>query len=698
MQKRTYVSTSLSALFLGAALMFSPAVAQTVPPNFTLPGVIQALKTTPGYASRPYSETFNLGATGMRGWISDLTDRNDAKVLGLSTHLSRMILVTTVGPETPAQNILQIDDVILGVSWGVNYLEDVAVPVFSGDARKEFGRALTKAEEGLNGGYLNIKRWRNGVTTNVQLKLPTLGSYSNDIKIECEKSKLILKNARAKLVVDLQKNPNLLFVNENPFVAAVNGLALLSAVPPGDPAYIEVQQKLKEYAESLSPANLTLQGCNTWNWSYINIFLCEYYLHIRDANLDNTKVLAGLNKYTVALAKAQSRYGTFGTKESELKSDGNLHGTVAPYGALNCAGLAANISIVLGKKALSRGGQTTIDAEIDPAIERSNKFFAYYVNKGMIPYGEHIPDLVAHAPNGKDQMCAVLFSLQENHQSETEYFSRASVAAYGGREEGHCGTGFNYLWEGMGAHAGGPLALAEYLNKIRWNLDLQRRSDGSFVYDGQATAANAGSSTADGSYLGLSAYYGLNPTSYYILTYSSPLKRLYITGKSASHILSPSMVENAIAAGSFQLDCESLNYSNADLIAKLSEYDPVTRQSAAKQLLARNSSMPLSVDQKSGLIASITNGTTLANNVNARVGACTVLGLLKEKNALSALTQRMNDSDHWVRAKAAEALIGLKPDDSASELDNILGAIVRNATDAEEILWDDPLKKSISHL
>lgn len=49
--------------------------------------------------------------------------------------------------------------------------------------------------------------------------------------------------------------------------------------------------------------------------------------------------------------------------------------------------------------------------EIDPAIDRGAKFFGYYVDKGSIPYGEHMP-WASHDNNGKNAMTAVLYAVQ----------------------------------------------------------------------------------------------------------------------------------------------------------------------------------------------------------------------------------------------------------------------------------------------
>jgi hypothetical protein len=69
---------------------------------------------------------WNLGATGLRGWI--YTNQ-------MSTADARQIYVTNVDKDSPADGILAVGDVILGVGG----------KAFSYDPRTEFGKALTVA-------------------------------------------------------------------------------------------------------------------------------------------------------------------------------------------------------------------------------------------------------------------------------------------------------------------------------------------------------------------------------------------------------------------------------------------------------------------------------------------------------------------------------------------------------------------------
>ncbi|MCX6873811.1 MAG: DUF6288 domain-containing protein [Verrucomicrobia bacterium] len=662
------IRTALGALWLILLLAFHSLV-QAAPPDLTAAGVIATIDRT---------YTYNLGPTGLRGWIHvssgwGTTYGPD----GLMTAESRQILVTVVGGSTPAAGVLAVDDVILGVGWGAG---SDPVPLFTSDARKSFGAAIGAAETTANGGILRLKRWRGGATTDVAITLPAMGSYSDTAPYTCPKSALILANARNRLVSQLLADPNFL---TNDWAGAINGLALLAGVAPGDPNFATVQSRLQTFARSVATTGPQRWGLDIWGWGYIGVFLAEYYLSTGDTN-----VVSGINNFTVALAQGQSMYGTFGHGPSVVRPDGSMRRSVTGYGPVNQVGIPANLAIVMGKKALLAAGQV-IDAEIDPAIQRGSDFFAWYVNKGSIPYGEHIPGAENHAPNGKDALCAVLFGLQDNRLAETEYFTRMTTASFNDREYGHTGQGFSYLWGAMGANMGGTLAVAEYLKKVRWHLDLERRTDGSFVYDGQEQYG-AGT-TADGTYLGASGYYDMNPTASYILTYALPLQRLHITGKNANpaNTLDATKVANAIAAATFKQDRTAL--TTTQLIAALSEFDPVVRYYAAIELATRS----LTATEINTLLAMLT-GT----NVNGRMGAGQTLGLLKNATALPLLTQRLDkniEPDSWVRATAATALRSYGSA-ASTQRDPMLTAFTANATDPDVIVWNDPLQASNSYL
>ena len=543
-----------TALWL-AVLLLVPAWVSAAPPDLTAAGVIATIDR---------SATYNLGPTGLRGWIYIDPSGGNIGPDGLMTDQSRQILVTVAS--VPGSAVLAVDDVILGAMAG----SSGTVPLFTSDSRKALGAAIGDAEK--NGaGTLRVKRWRAGTTTDVNVSMTVMGNYTDTAPYSCPKSALVLANARDQLVSQLVADSN--FVSYG-WSGSINGLALLASVQPGyvhptlpTATYAYVQSRLQTAARALATTGPQIYGLDIWDWGYNSLFLSEYYLSTGDST-----VLSGINQYCLTLAGAQSMYGTYGHNPSLPRPDGSGRLSVIGYGPVNQTGIPANMGMMMGKKALLAGGQT-VDPLITTAIQHGSDFFAWYVNKGSIPYGEHIPGASNHAPNGKDAECAVLFGLQDNRLAETEYFTRMTTAGFTGREYGHTGQGFSYMWGAMGANMGGAAAVAAYLKPIRWHLDLERRTDGSFVYDG-AEQYGAGS-TADGTYLGASSYEGLNPTACYILTYGLPLQQIYITGKNANpaNTLNSSKVANAIAAATIRLDCPG--FTDAQLIADLSEFDPV---------------------------------------------------------------------------------------------------------------------------
>lgn len=249
--------------------------------------------------------TYNLGPTGLRGWIYTRPANFADSQQGKTTTASRQILVTHVGAKTPADGVLQVDDVILGVGG----------KRFSDDARKAMGAAITEAEKVASKGVFKLTRWRAGTLEEVQLKLRVLGTYSTTAPYDCPKSALIFADA-CKV---LEKEPL-----KDDLWGAVNGLALLAT---GNAEYLP---RLKESARKMAAKTEGLElrpGMVVWDWGYKNLFLCEYYQTTQDP-----EVLAGIIAYTTLLAKGQSMYGTFGHGVSMRTEAGDLHGSIAPTG------------------------------------------------------------------------------------------------------------------------------------------------------------------------------------------------------------------------------------------------------------------------------------------------------------------------------------------------------------------------------
>jgi hypothetical protein len=255
-----------------------------------------------------------------------------------------------------------------------------------------------------------------------------------------------------------------------------------------------------------------------------------------------------------------------------------------------------------------------------------------------------------------------------------------AVAGYRSRECGHTGQGFSYLWGAIGANAGGPDAAAAFIKEASWHLDLVRRCDGSFTYDGGEQYGPG--RTDDNTYYGKSSYSGLSPTATYVLTYSLPLKKLCITGKDANQAnwLSKKEVADAIASGRFDTDRKKM--TEKELVAAFSDWSPIVRGWAAEELAKR----PEAKAMVPALIA-----MAEGKDVHVSQGACEALGYIRSAEALPVLVRQLSHEDRWVRYKAAQALRNMSGE-ARPAISNILKTVAQTAEPLQPINWADPIQ------
>jgi len=267
---------------------------------------------------------WNLGATGLRGWI--FCDQ-------LVTSDARQIAVTQVEKGSPAEGVLAIGDVILGVGG----------KPFSHDPRTELGKALTLAESEAGQGQLTLTRWRAGSSEEVALKLPVLGTYSATAPFDCLKSKRILEEGCRALARRMDDPSYARSLDAIP--RSLNALALLAS---GDTHHLPLIRREVAWASQYESNDMA-----TWYFGYVMLLLSEYQLATGDASF-----MPGLKRLALEAARGQSAVGSWGHKFA--RPDGRLYG----YGMMNSPGVPLTISLVLARKA---GVQ---DPAVDLAIER----------------------------------------------------------------------------------------------------------------------------------------------------------------------------------------------------------------------------------------------------------------------------------------------------------------------------------------
>jgi hypothetical protein len=542
------------------------------------------------------SHDWNLGATGCRGWM--FIDK-------MVTTDARQIYITTVDKNSPADGVLAVGDVILGVG-------DEA---FSYDPRTEMGKALSNAEREENRGALSLIRWRDGKTETVNLKLTTLGTYSETAPYTCQKSKRILEQG-CKVLAAKMEDPG---YKQNPIVRCLNGLALLAS---GDAEYLPLVKK-----EALWAADFSADGFQTWYYGYAITFLSEYLM----ATGDDT-VTAGLKRLALEAANGQSVVGSWGHRFAQ--ADGRLMG----YGMMNAPGVPLTISLVMARAAGVK------DPVLDRAIERSTRLLRFYVGKGAIPYGDHSPWIQTHEDNGKCGMAAVLFNLLGETES-AEYFSRMSVASHGAeRDGGHTGNFFNILWSLPSVAQSGPNATGAWMKEFgSWYFDLARRWDGTFVHLGPPEMKG-------------DSYKNWDASGAYLLAYATPLKQIYLTGKRKSAVpqLDMPSVENLIKDGrgwsNKDRDSAYDTLSGTQLLERLKSWSPIVRERAAIAL-GRSKE-----DVTTELIRLLDD-----RDLYTRYGACQAIKMLRGRaeGAVKKLIATLDADDLWLRILAAEALASI---------------------------------------
>jgi len=540
---------------------------------------------------------WTLGATGARGWIH--CDK-------MVTADARQIAITKVEKGSPADGILAVGDVILGVGG----------KPFSYDPRTELGKALTAAESEAGGGNLSLIRWRADKTEAVVVKLPILGTYSATAPYDCPKSKRILEQGCKALAKRVAASG----YQQDPITRSLNALALLAG---GNPEYLPLVKKEAQWA-----AGYSADSMQTWYYGYVIMLLSEYVMESGDQS-----VMPGLRRLALEAANGQSMVGSWG--HGFARPDGRLGG----YGMMNAPGLPLTTSLVLAREAGVK------DPVLALAIERSLKLLRFYIGKGSVPYGDHAPWIETHEDNGKNGIAAIMFNLLGEAKG-AEYFSRMSVASHGPeRDCGHTGNFFNILWSLPGVAQSGPNATGAWMQEFgAWYFDLARRWDGTFPHQGPPE-------TQDDSYGN-----DWDCTGAYLLAYAMPLKKLCLTGKRKS------TVPQLDVATAQSLLNDGRGWSNKDrnsaydklsaeqLVARLSSWSPVVRERAAMALGRRQDNV---IAQLIGLL----DGPDLYT----RYGACQAIKMQRQRGgvAVPALLKTFRSDDLWLRILAAEALAGI---------------------------------------
>ncbi|HXG48851.1 MAG TPA: DUF6288 domain-containing protein [Methylomirabilota bacterium] len=573
----------LASAALGASGGKTPTI-----PDFTKGDVIPA----------DAKHDWNLGPTGARGWM--FCDK-------MVTSDARQVKITAVDKGSPAEGVLAVGDVLLGVGG----------KAFSFDPRTELGRAITAAESEAGGGKLALTRWRSGRTNEVVVTLPVMGSFSATAPYDCPKSKRIFEQGIKALATRVAAPDYAKKTDSIP--RSLNALALLAS---GDAEHLPLLKREAQWA-----ADFKTGSFRTWYYGYVMIFLAEYVTATGDQS-----VLPGLRRLALEAANGQSAVGSWG--HTFALPDGRLRG----YGMMNSPGLPLTIGLVLARDAGVK------DPEIARAIELSARLLRFYIGKGSVPYGDHAPWMEGHEDNGKCGMAAVLFNLL-GEANGADFFTRMATAAHGNeRDQGHTGNFFNMLWSLPAIAQAGPQATGAWMKEFGTAYhDLARRWDGTWPHQGPPEPD-------------FDSYKGWDATGAYLLGYALPLKKITLTGRK------PGIVEPFTAETAQNIIADGRGWTNKDrtgfyvalgeteLLKRLGSWSPIVRERAAAAL-AKLKARPVQA-----VIALLDSP-----RLEARLGACSALEAFggQAAPAVPKLRATLQHPDLWLRVKAGEALAAI---------------------------------------
>lgn len=616
------------------------------------------------------------------------------------------VCVFEIHPGSPAEGKVWPGDVILGVQ-GKDF-------VAGGDLNRSVGNAIIKAEEEAGKGIFTLHIGRDAnrhkreaamdvrgadvdelikkadesgatfewegkqgrdtavkqilhdrfpvepVHTNVTLKLKIMGTYSDTSPWDCPVATKIREDAWAWLATGKGngRGPGGQFWT-----------SVLALVGSGKPEYVELARKWvsrQGLCQDMEVEPVLKPGAYlSWKRGFSSLDLAIYY----DATGDKT-VLPELRYRAIETAKGQNGGGSWGhTFSFPHQNGGMLHQHNPGYGAMNNAGGRCFFLLALARKAGIK------HPELDAAIERAQRFFGGFVDKGVLGYGYGEP-VGTDDSNGKNYGATYAFhALGEKHKAK--FFSMHSASASFTRRGGH-GSPTLWYFTPLSAHLSGPRAVQAYMRNMRYFYTLSRCHDGSFVFLGEQAPGIGGGVR--------------NPTATVALHYSAPLKQLMITGKDVDEKdwMNDEEFEELLVGAAGQLgDPELLKRagvpwaerSTDELLDMLDHFVPTQRQRYAAVLKKHYDAGEQDI---------VTKVLPLLESEEARMrdGACRVLGACGPEVVTAHLAEiitLLKDSEEFVRMTAARTIGGgTEPGNREAEL-----ALLHAAVDEYEDMSAD---------
>jgi hypothetical protein len=409
----------------------------------------------------------------------------------LRLEADQTLTVLAVQPGSPAEGKIRKDEVITTINGAPPLQRDAAVTEPFAH-RKQLAAFITEAE--ATDGLLTFTVQDNaGQTREVELRIPVLGTYSENWPHDCEKTRRIIR-AHADFIASVAGPDGKGLVDHNLY----NGWAILMLLSTGEEQDLDVVRNI--YQARMANFDRTDTGPHNWHNGLQGLAVCEYYLRTGDQS-----VMPLINAISESARKFEVQ-GGWNHWNPEINPQ------YVAGGLLNAAGTQVLTTMLLAKMS---------GAEVDQeTLERSLRFFYRFVGHGSNPYGDHRPEDGYGSNNGKTEMLALTMAVAARAENGQVYAmardknALTSLYNYPNMLQGHTG-GLGALWYGVAAALmmdQKPELFANRFKETQWFFELSRRHDGSLGASGAARYDETNFGYATG------------------LSLTAPLKTLQITG------------------------------------------------------------------------------------------------------------------------------------------------------------------------
>lgn len=442
--------TTTRSLILTSALLGTLAASPQLQAVTPIDNPRYDLTTTEGPDSMAGGWMINLGTTGIRA--------------RLEKESPRTLVVGYVFPDSPAFDVLQVGDVIVGTGsrrlFSTPHKFGYGMDKFGYEGPlKEFADTLEESQRTGGPGTMRVNYERDGAQKHAIIEVGTeYGSYSATYPFDCPKTDKILEELLA-YIADRQLENGTWGDRQH-----LNTFAALALLASGDERYRGHARKAARAFAARTSDVIDYTAYDCWTHSLYGIYLGEYYLATREA-----WVLDELREINRWLPKAQMANGGWGHRPAE-RPGGN------GYGAINILAMQCKMAWALMR-------QCGIEIDED-GFKSAHDFVDRGTNEiGYVWYADSVGG-TGYADMGRTGAACLAHGLAPEYPGYTAFALR-SARCIGEHPDTFSDTHGSPIlgmgWTGLGASLD-EASFRSMMDENRWWFTLAQCGDGTFYY------------------------------------------------------------------------------------------------------------------------------------------------------------------------------------------------------------------------